>query len=80
MYSNYIMRTYVRKEDNKKDILLLVECQKVIKKHIFTKISWGEILVYEYWGEIFVENIYLFILPKFFLQLNIKNKLSAQSK
>jgi len=26
------------------------------------------------------ENIYLFILPKFFLQLSIKNKLSAQSK
>lgn len=35
------MRTYVRKEDNKKDILLIVGCQKVIKKHIFTKISWG---------------------------------------
>lgn len=61
MYNKYIMRTYVRKENNKKDILKFLGCQK-IKKHISLKFLM-EILAYEYGVKIFVGKIST-ILPK----------------
>lgn len=59
------MRTYVRKEDNKKDALKFLGCLK-IKKHISLKFLM-EILAYEYWGEIFVGKYLLLYFTEVFI-------------
>lgn len=69
------MRTYVRKEDNKKDTLRILGCLK-IKKHISLKFLM-EILAYEYGVKIFVGKISIILFYRSF-SCNSTLKISSQ--